>query len=545
MERMAIMKKTVSVLLFLMCTVVLINAAFAASDGLQGNGLATTESGICRDVAELARKYDAAKKLPESVVFEGKSCSRNEVAQCFLALMEKVLEKCKKEGPESIPREDLERIAAVHEALQGELAKYEGYLVRREEIQQVLAAPETPPFMLKMGINGFLRGEGVQNYRLPDFSVTSGHGEGRFLYRVKPYAYWHPTDYIDIHLEGQGYGFSGGSQYYGKYSLYQGFVEAKLPEKSLLALKVGRQEFNYGSTFILGPNSFYDGLAFDAVRLRLQPLNQLSIDLLGGLYASPFATGLGGNLTGGYATYTFSEGNAVDAYALRDTGSVLHHHGEHLDIWGIRTTAKLGPLSLEFEPVYESGKIFDGSAGNHSISAYGGHLDLAAGGELGGFNNKVVVGYALGSGDRNSSGGIPSGKEFRNPDNDTTLVGDMSVITDLSGITVNGRHASGLHIFTLGWGIDISKELNFTATGHYFLANSVENGFSRGIGLETDFALTYTVNDDVSLIFAYDRFFTGGFFKDSNGGGSPGDIQYGYVMLQFNLAKAWPRPKKG
>ena len=545
MKRMSIMKKSVSVLFFIICSVVWGNSAFAASDVQQAGISPTTESGICRDVAVLAQKYDATKKLPESVAIEGKSCSSNEVAQCFLALMEKVLEKCKKEGPESIPREDLERIAAVHDALQGELAKHEGYLLRREEIQQVLAAPETPPFMLKMGVNGFLRGEGVQNYRLPDFSVTPGHGEGRFLYRVKPYAYWHPTDYLDIHLEGQGYGFSGGSQYYGKYSLYQGFVEAKLPEKSLLALKVGRQEFSYGSTFILGPNSFYDGLVFDAARLRLQPIDHLSIDLLGGLYASPFATGLGGNLTGGYATYTFSEGNAVEAYALRDTGSVLHHHGEHLDIWGIRTTAKLGSLSLEFEPVYESGKIFNGSSGNDNINAYGGHLDLSAGGELGGFNNKVVVGYALGSGDKSATGGIPSGKEFRNPDNDTTLVGDMSVITDLSGITVNGRRASGLHVFTLGWGIDISKEINFTATGHYFLANSVENGFSRGIGLETDFALTYTVSEDVSLIFAYDRFFTGGFFKDSNGGDSPGDIQYGYVMLQFNLAKAWPRPKKG
>jgi hypothetical protein len=353
---------------------------------------------------------------------------------------------------------------------------------------------------------------------------------------VKPYVYRHPTDYLDIHLEGRGYGFTGGSQYSGRSSLYQGFVEAKLPEKNLLALKIGRQEFVYGSTFILGSNSFYDGLVFDAFRLRAQPAAPLSIDLLGGFYGSPFATGLDGNLMGAYATYVFSEGNGIEAYALRDTGSVQHHHGEHLDIWGIRGTAKLGLLALEFEPVYESGKTSNPNTGaNDSISAYGGHVDLTAGTELGGHNNKFVLGYALGSGDRNAAEGITFKKEFRNPDNDTALVGDMNVMFDLSGITVAGRHASGLHIFTLGWGIDISKKLNFTATGHYFLAHGVENGFSRGIGLETDFNLTYTINDNFSVIFAYDHFFAGGFFKDASG--SRDDIHYGYVMLQYDISK--------
>jgi hypothetical protein len=59
----------------------------------------------------------------------------------------------------------------------------------------------------------------------------------------------------------------------------------------LLALKVGRQDFNYGSAFILGADTFYNGLSFDAVRLRVQPLQALTVDLLGGLYATPGPTG--------------------------------------------------------------------------------------------------------------------------------------------------------------------------------------------------------------------------------------------------------------
>ncbi len=314
-----------------------------------------------------------------------------------------------------------------------------------------------PAFEYKFGVNGFLRGEGVGNFMLRYLSFTPDHSEGRFLYRVKPYVYWHPTDYLDFHIEGQGYGFSGGghggSQPSGKFSLYQGFVEAKLPEKDFLALKVGRQEFLYGSTFIIGTDSFFDGLTFDAARLRVQPSAPLTFDLLGGTYARSFSGGIKGNLAGGYATYAFSDGNAAEAYVFTDTGSADHHAGEQLNIWGLRGTSKLGPFSFEFEPVYESGTIFNPTTGgNNSISAYGGHVDLTGGAVLGGYNNKFFLSYAIGSGDRAAAEGVNFNKEFRNPNNDTSLVGDMHAVGDLSGINVAGHHASGLQYLHTGMG---------------------------------------------------------------------------------------------
>lgn len=490
----------------------------------------------CKEIAELGKKYEATKKLPDEVVVEGKPCPKSELAGCLLSILDKVMDKCGKEGADAIPREDMDRLAALHDALRPELAKYEGYLLRREAIEKMLAKPEVPEFKYKVGVNGFVRGEAVNNFRLPDFSYAPGHGEGRFLYRVKPYAYWHPTDYLDIHVEGQGYGFTGGSQYSGKYSLYQGFVEGKIPEKDLLALKVGRQEFNYGSAFVLGPDSFYNGLSFDAARLRVQPLSPLTVDLLGGFYATPFSDGLKGYLAGTYATYTFSEGNAVEAYALRDTGSAERRGGEHLDTWGLRGTAKVGPVSLEIEPVYQSGKAFNSDSGaNDNITAYGGHLDASVETDLAGFKNKFFTSYAYGSGSRDAANGGRINKEFRTPNNDNSLVGDMSVIGDMSGVTVGDSHASGLQIYTLGWGVDLTEKVNFSATGRYFLANNVPESFSRHLGLETDFTVTYAMNDNLSLIAGYDRFFTGGFFRDASGSGK--DINYGYVMLQFDLAK--------
>ena len=508
----------------------------AGADDAKDNGTALIpeqvpcEHWTYKEVKELGEKYSAEKKLPE-----GETCPKSELCQCLLSIFDKIMEKREKEGGEAIPREDLDRIAALHEALKPELAKYEEYVLRRDTIERILANPEVA-FESKVGVNGFLRAEGVNNFKLRDISFAPDHSEGRFLYRVKPYAYWHPIDYLDIHLEGQGYGLVGGGEHTGKYSLYQGFVEGKIPDKDWLALKGGRQEFLYGSTFILGTNSFFSGLSFDAGRLRVKPLDSFTIDLLGGRYATPFSNGLRGNLSGGYATYAFSDGNSAEAYMFRDTGSANRHIGDYLEIWGLRDTAKIGPISLEFEPVYESGRVLNPVTGvNDSINAYGGHIDAAVEATLHGYHNKFFLSYGLGTGNKDAANGTKLDKEFRNPDNDTSLVGDMHVVGDLSGVNVAGHHASGLQIYTLGWGIDITKKLNFTATVHYFMANGVENGFSRKLGLETDYNITYTINDDFSVILAYDRFFTGEFFRNASGSGK--DIDYGYAMLQFNFDK--------
>jgi hypothetical protein len=518
--------------------------AFAApGTGDEVAGVAVADVQACREIIDLAKKYDATAKLPASVVNEGKPCLRGEAAVCLLAVIEKVLEKCGKEGKDSVSPEDLEKLTVLHEALKDELAKHEEYLTLRQSIEANLAKPEEPAFLYKAGVKGFVRGEWSGSQRLPDFTYNPGHTEGRFLYRVMPYVYWHPTDFIDIHLEGQGYGYTGGSQYLGKYSLYQGFIEGKLPDKDVVALKVGRQEFVYGSAFVLGANAFYQGLSFDAARLRVKPFDALTVDLLGGWYATPWSAGVKGNLIGGYASYTVKEGTVVEAYGFNDIGSSQHHPGEYRNIWGLRGTAKAGPVSLEIEPVFESGRTLNSvTMSNDSITAWGGHADMTVETELLGRKNTFFASYAYGSGNKDAANGVSAGKEFQNPDNDTSLTGDMSLIGDLSGANAGGAHASGLQLFNLGWGIDIIKGLNFSATGRYFYANAATDGFSRNIGLETDFTLTYAMNDNMSVIAGFAHFFTGGFFRDATG--SSQDINYGYLMLQFDISKSKPRLKR-
>ena len=163
------------------------------------------------------------------------------------------------------------------------------------------------------------------------------------------------------------------------------------------------------------------------------------------------------------------------------------------------------------------------------------HIDLTGEAKLASFKNTLFLSYAVGSGDNDAANGIGSGrKEFRHANNESSLVGDMGLL-DLSGVDAGDSHASGIQAFTLGWGIELADNINFSATGRKFLANAVPSGLSRRIGVEADFTLTYNINKDFSAIIGYDHFFTGKFFRDATG--SDRDIDYGYAMLVFNLDK--------
>ncbi len=510
-----------------------------------------------QEIVELQEKYGPEKKLSE-----GKPCSRGELVEIFISILRKVVEKYDKEGSQGISRDDLDSLRALIVSLDSELWKKDVYRTLRRTIEQLLVLiepPGLPSYKYKYGVNGFLRGEGARNFKLTDLSYAPNQDSGRFLYRVKPYAYWRPTDYLDIGLEGQGYGFTGeesGDSY--KFSLYQGFVEGRIPQKYMpgrnwVALKMGRQEFNYGTAFILGSNTFFEGLSYDGARLRVNPglprFAFVTLDLLGGQYAYPFSGGRKGDLIGAYLTYEPAEDSTLEAYAFRDTGSEDPHPGEHLDILGFRSTSKVGIFALEVEGVYETGKLFNPTiGGNENIYAFGGHVDLTGQFKVGKYNNAVFLSYALGSGDKNAVNGLSSAGEFRNPNNNSSLVGDMNLVKNFSGITVGNERASGLQVYTLGWGIDIpvgttsKRLLNFTATGRKFVANEVKPGFSRDVGIETDFALTFTLNKDYSFILGYDHFFTGGFFRDATG--SSRDIDYAFLMFIFNydrIKRAWMR----
>jgi len=250
-----------------------------------------------------------------------------------------------------------------------------------------------------------------------------------------------------------------------------------------------------------------------------------------------FSGGVNGNLYGAYLTYAPSEDSSLDLYYLRDSGAEERHAGTHRDSIGLRSVSKVGPLGLEFEPVFQTGRAYNDVTGGHdTIDAYGGHIDLTSEVEAFGMKHTFLASYAVGSGSQNAN------REFANPNNDSSLVGDMHAVGDLSGIDAGDAHASGMQVYSLGWGVELTDQLSFSATAHKFVASSTAAGLSRNVGTEADFALSYAFTKNLALQLSYDHMFTGRFFSDATG--SSDDIKYFYAMLTFNLDKTKKRAPK-
>jgi hypothetical protein len=390
---------------------------------------------------------------------------------------------------------------------------------------------------VKLALDSLVRAENATDFSLGSFSFTPGNDEGRILFRLRPSVTVSPSENLSARLEGQWYAFYDDTDF-SISSLYQGYVEGVLPGVKGVSLKAGRQEFVYGSTFLLGADSFYDGLTFDAAKVSLKPSEKLSLDLFGGQYVKKWAGDIKGKLYGIYATYAPEETPSIELYGFRDTGGpgATHVGGEHEVTYsvGARLAGKAAKQVLyELEPVYQFGRRnLDGAIHNH-ISAYGGHADLTIDPPLGRYSGKVFLSYAYGSGDGAPEEGTFT--EFHNPNNDTPLIGDMSVIGDLSGLSVSDPagtdvRASGLHVLTAGVGSDVTEKLNISLDGHYFRAGRAPAGLSKEIGIETNLIVTYKLKENVSVLASANRFFTGEFFKDAAGSGK--DINYVYAQLQ-------------
>jgi hypothetical protein len=390
---------------------------------------------------------------------------------------------------------------------------------------------------VKLGLDSLVRPEATTNFSLGTFSFTPGNDEGRILFRLRPSVTVSPSENLSARVEGQWYAFHDDTDF-SIFSLYQGYVEGVLPGVKGVSLKAGRQELVYGSTFLLGADTFFDGLSFDAAKVSLKPSENLSLDLFGGEYAKKWAGDIEGKLYGIYATYAPKKTFTVDLYGLRDTGDAgaIHVGGDHEVTYtvGTRFSGKVGKeVAYELEPVYQFGRKNREGAGHNHIRAYGGHADLTIDPALGRYPGTFILSYAYGSGD----GSPKEGKftEFHNPNNDTPLIGDMSVIGDLSGLSVsdpagNDVRASGLHVITAGGGIDVTEKLNVSLDGHYFRAVKTPSGFSKEIGVETNLIITYKIKGSISVLLSGNRFFTGEFFKDAAGSGK--DINYVYAQLQ-------------
>jgi hypothetical protein len=410
-------------------------------------------------------------------------------------------------------------------------------LLMSDEQNHEKSAEKTAPYA--WGAQVRLRGELVTNQHLADFNFSPGTHEVQLLSRTRLHLLARPAQQMTVLLQGQFYTRHGAHDL-ARLNLYQASLELADPDELPIRIKVGRQELTYGSAFSLGANDFYDGLTWDGVKLRYEPSHRFWLDLIGARFVR-----LERNLSerepalyGAYAGWAPSSGATAETYILYHQGGFRFFHTDMPDSprWftlGARMAGRMGRrVDYEIEPVYQFGRIENPDrVGRDRIRAYGGHLE-------GGYtvdpprHGRLFAAYAFGSGDQDSSDTVY--REFHgNIYHDTYLVGDTSLIPDLSGVTVGSHRASGMHVFTTGCSIDLNPKLNLNADYHHLVAGQTPPGISRTLGSEANLIVTYRVSDTVTLVGSINRFFTGRFFRDAAGAGS--DVTYAYVQMQLEF----------
>lgn len=309
------------------------------------------------------------------------------------------------------------------------------------------------------------RGDFVKHQNLGDFGFTPDTHDEQLLSRTRLSLSVEPTEQIKGFIQGQFYDRQNKSDY-SKTNLYQGYFE--FSERGFpISLKVGRQEFCYGSAFFLGPNDFCEGLVWDGAKVKISPRENLWIDVMGARYVklNKNTSDSEPALYGFYSSYALLKDTDIDLYFFYHEGGFQFFHSDLPDSekWfslGTRIAGEIGErIDYEVEPLYQFGKIDNSErAARDTISAYGGHIE-------GGYtfkvkhNPRIFAGYAFGSGDSDSSD--TKYQEFHgNIYNDNYLVGDTSIIPDLSGITVGDFRASGMNILIAGATCDILPLLN-------------------------------------------------------------------------------------
>jgi hypothetical protein len=386
-----------------------------------------------------------------------------------------------------------------------------------------------------------LRGDFARNQNFTKFAFTPDHKEAQFLERTRLQGSVenHALN-LEAYVQIQWYGRWGGLDNRSAFDLYQGYIQWEKVLDLPIGLKAGRQEFLYGSAFFIGTNDFYNGMNWDSFKASVNPFEKLAVDILGAKMVKLNPRDPDIYLAGLYTTYKMDKEGSLEGYLFFNRGGfpisrrefVLIDSGQRWFTLGTRLAGKAGRFDYELEPQFQWGRVEKVTGdGGDLIRTYGGHFDLGYTFKLP-WEPRIFAAYAYGSGDNNPFDG--RFREFHGSIfNDSYLYGDMNVISDQSGVTVEKVHASGLQIWVGGISVKPLSKLNVTLRVHRFLANRVPSAFSKDIGTELDLPVSYKLTKGISFLVGLDRFFTGRFFRQASGSGK--NIDYAYIQAEVEF----------
>jgi len=252
----------------------------------------------------------------------------------------------------------------------------------------------------KLTISGEVYNRYEFQKNMQDFNSETNDNEDWGVSRIRLGLAFQLNDDVEVFLQPQGFYVWGGQN--GQNSpgtaaadrdsldVYQAFVTLH-PEVLGMesALKIGRQELAFGSEMLLGNNTRYSGLSWDALRLDVKPAADLTTTLFAAKIVendatSPLGTddtsaNPGGrndvHLFGWWNTYTGFADTTVDFYAL-----ALQGESDNVNVatgYDDGTVYTLG-ARVKIDEIDVVGNVFDFSA---EIATQVGEIDTIGAGD--------------------------------------------------------------------------------------------------------------------------------------------------------------------
>lgn len=303
--------------------------------------------------------------------------------------------------------------------------------------------------------------------------------------------------------------------------LHQGWAELGDPAAGPWSLRVGRQELAYGDQRLIGAvNWAQQGRAFDGLRLRLRPTDQLAVD---GLAMTIGNADAGGPRDEGlYGVYGHAEDMGLDGYVLYNTYNAAPSPlgaPDRTDQYtlGARWASGSDALDWRIEGAYQLGDRL-----NQDVSAY--LLAVRVGRRLGG-GLRAALWY-----DRLSGDDDPLDGETRVFDTlfatNHPLYGRMDLFTNIPAQTA-GR---GLQDIALKGSYDLREDVALNADAHGFFLTAAEGVSSSHVGEEVDLGARWGYAPGLTLSGGLSYFLVGDAWSGVLRNDDRNQV-WGYIML--------------
>jgi len=318
-------------------------------------------------------------------------------------------------------------------------------------------------------------------------------------------------------------GTAGAGTGLGAVSLYQGYIELGEAWGSAVDVRIGRQEIQLGSEFLVGNNdtaSIYTGLSFDGVTAAYNAdtfsitgiaVKLAEVDIGGGVDADT-------DMYGVYSSYTGQEDMVVDAYWLYiRTG--LPGVSDHVELHtlGARVAGTASQFDYEAEVAFQTGDVgngadYDGIAVN---TEFGYTFDSNLQPRL--FGGATLLEGPDSNGGDQGFNRLFSDWEYSEFLSNTDLT---NIILGRLGISLQATEKIGITIVATHFTLDEEDAGSLVGADGGGLA---ADGSEDVIGQELGFYLTYAYSDDVSMEFGAAHFFPE---EDFWGAGADDDANY-------------------